>query len=173
MIADRMARRGVFGLPPSGASGMVTYCYHRAMEHEVIADYEIGSPTRLALDCLAHRWTVLIILALKPGPLRFTQLRKAVPGVTSQVLTRSLRDLERDGMVARRCFPEVPPRVEYALTVLGNTVCDPVRAIRAWAERYGPAVMEARRRFGATSPQAIASDERSAVDAPNGRDASR
>jgi DNA-binding HxlR family transcriptional regulator len=111
------------------------------------ADYGVGSPTRLGMNLLAHKWTPLIVFALKQGPLRFTELRKAVPGVTAQVLTRSLRDLERDGIVARAYFPEVPPRVEYGLTDLGFTLCEPVSAIQAWAEKYGAAVLAARQRY--------------------------
>jgi DNA-binding HxlR family transcriptional regulator len=119
------------------------------MTQEARADFEIGSPTRLALDCLAHKWTVLIILALKPGPLRFTHLRKAVPGVTSQVLTQSLRDLQRNGLIVRKSYDEIPPRVEYGLTDLGFSLCEPVTAIRVWAEKHGPAVLEARKRHDA------------------------
>jgi DNA-binding HxlR family transcriptional regulator len=114
------------------------------MVEETAADYGPGSLTRMALDRLAHKWTVLIVWALKPGPMRFTELRAAVPGITSQVLTRSLRDLERDGIVVRRYFPEVPPRVEYALTDLGRTMCAPVTAVRGWAEKYADAMQEAR-----------------------------
>jgi DNA-binding HxlR family transcriptional regulator len=87
----------------------------QALEEDTAADYGPGSPTRLALDRIAHKWTPLIVWALKSGPLPFTALRAAVPGVTSQVLTHSLRDLERDGIVERRYFPEAPPRVEYEL----------------------------------------------------------
>ena len=105
------------------------------MSQETAADYGVGSPTRLGLECLNYKWTPLIVFALKGGPLRFTELRKAVPGVTGQVLTRSLRALERDGIVVRRYFPEVPPCVEYGLTDLGVTLCEPVGAIRAWAEK--------------------------------------
>ena len=117
------------------------------MTEDQLADYEVGSPTRLALNVLAHKWTLLIVLALKRGPLRFTRLRSVVPGVTSQVLRDSLRDLERDGIVVRQEFVAVPPHVEYSLTELGATLCEPARAIRAWAERYGPAVIAARQRF--------------------------
>jgi DNA-binding HxlR family transcriptional regulator len=99
------------------------------------------------MGVLAHKWTPLIVFALKQGPLGFTELRKSVPGVTSQVLTRSLRGLERDGIVARAYFPEVPPRVEYGLTDLGFTLCGPVSAIQIWAEKYGPAVIAARQRY--------------------------
>jgi DNA-binding HxlR family transcriptional regulator len=117
------------------------------MTDEQLADFEVGSPTRLALNVLAHKWTLLIVLALKRGPLRFTRLRSLVPGVTSQVLADSLRELERDGVVVRQEFVATPPHVEYSLTELGATLCEPARAIRAWAEANGPAVLSARRHY--------------------------
>jgi DNA-binding HxlR family transcriptional regulator len=117
------------------------------MTEDRLGDYEVGSPTRLALNVLAHKWTLLLVLALKGGPLRFTRLRSLVPGVTSQVLRDSLRELERDGIVVRQAFVAVPPHVEYSLTELGATLCEPARAIRAWAETNGPAVMAARQRY--------------------------
>ncbi|MDT5033076.1 MAG: hypothetical protein QOC94_3247 [Actinoplanes sp.] len=112
----------------------------------------------MALDCLAHKWTVLIILELKRGPLRFSQLRKAVRGVTPQVLAQSLRELQRNGMLVRRHFPEIPPRVEYGLTDLGLTLCEPVNAIRTWAEKHGPAIVEARERYDADRSQITPTD---------------
>jgi DNA-binding HxlR family transcriptional regulator len=117
------------------------------MTEDQLGDYAIGSPSRLALDVLAHKWTLLIVLALKGGPLRFTRLRTLVPGVTSQVLTDSLRELERDGIVVRYERATAPPHVEYSLSELGATLCEPARAIRAWAERNGPAVLAARQRY--------------------------
>jgi DNA-binding HxlR family transcriptional regulator len=117
------------------------------MTEDLLADYEVGSPTRLALNVLAHKWTLLIVLTLKRGPLRFTRLRSMVPGVTSQVLADSLRELERDGIVLRQKFAAVPPHVEYRLTGLGESLCEPARAIRAWAEKNGPAVIAARQRY--------------------------
>src|SRR3954447_12783785 len=117
------------------------------MTEDQLGDYTIGSPSRLALDVLAHKWTLLIVLALKGGPLRFTRLRSLVPGVTPQVLTDSLRELERDGMVVRHERPAAPPHVEYSLSELGASLCEPVGAIRAWAERNGPAVLAARQRY--------------------------
>jgi DNA-binding HxlR family transcriptional regulator len=109
----------------------------------------------MAMDRLAHKWTMLIVWALKREPMRFTALRVAVPGVTSQVLTRSLRELQRDGLVDRRYFPEVPPRVEYALTDLGHSMCAPVTAVRAWAEKYGDTIRAARTAYdaGSSSPE--------------------
>src|SRR5947209_20548146 len=117
------------------------------MTDEQLGDYAIGSPSRLALDVLAHKWTLLIVLALKGGPLRFTRLRSLVPGVTSQVLAASLRELERDGIVVRQDYSAVPPHVEYSLTELGASLCEPARAIRAWAEKNGQAVIAARQRY--------------------------
>ena len=117
------------------------------MTEDRTADYEVGSPTHLALNVLAHKWTLLILVALRRGPQRFTRLRSMVPGVTSQVLSESLRDLERDGVVARREHSNVPPHVEYSLTDLGESLFEPARAIRAWAEKFGPSVLAARQRY--------------------------
>ena len=115
------------------------------MTEDHTADYDVGSPTRLALNVLAHKWTLLILVALNRGPQRFTRMRSMVRGVTSQVLTESLRDLERDGV--RREYSAVPPHVEYGLTELGASLFEPARAIRAWAEKNGPAVRAARQRY--------------------------
>ena len=103
----------------------------------------MGSPTRLALDVLAHKWTLLIVLALKRGPLRSTRLRCQVPPVTSQVLADPLRELERDGIVVRQEFVAVPPHVEYSLTQLGREAAERVRALADWIETSLPRVAEA------------------------------
>jgi DNA-binding HxlR family transcriptional regulator len=125
------------------------------MSDDQLADYAVGSLARLALNVLAHKWTLLIVLALKRGPLRFTRLRSQVPGVTSQVLRDSLRELERDGIVVRQEFVATPPHVEYSLTELGATLCEPARAIRAWAEKNGPAVLAARHSYDAGAGSAL------------------
>ena len=108
---------------------------------------DVRSRPRLALDVLAHKWTLPILLALEAGPQRFTRLRSQVPGVTAQVLTDSLRGLERDGIVVRREYPAVPPHVEYGITELGASLFEPARAIRAWEEANGPAVRATRQRY--------------------------
>jgi DNA-binding HxlR family transcriptional regulator len=84
--------------------------------------YGKGTLTREALERLANRWTVLITQVLEHGPTRFNDLKSQL-GVSAQVLTRTLRDLERDGLVSRQVYAEVPVRVEYALTPLGGTMC--------------------------------------------------
>ncbi|MFI1363363.1 winged helix-turn-helix transcriptional regulator [Streptomyces griseochromogenes] len=108
--------------------------------------YGAGTPAREAMERLAGRWTVLIAHALEDGPTRFNDLRHQL-GVSAQVLARALRDLERDGLVARRLYPEVPVRVEYELTELGGTMCPVVREIRRWAEEVAPAIGEARETY--------------------------
>lgn len=105
--------------------------------------YGKGTPTREAVERLANRWTVLITYALEDGPTRFNDLRNRL-GVSAQVLSRVLRDLERDGLITRRIYPEVPVRVEYELTPLGGTMCPVVHEIRRWAEQVAPAIGEAR-----------------------------
>jgi DNA-binding HxlR family transcriptional regulator len=105
--------------------------------------YGRESATRDAIDRLANRWTVLITFALEEGPTRFNALKGRF-GVSSQVLTRLLRDLERDGLVKRVVYPEVPVRVEYSLTELGGTMCIPVHQVREWAEKVAADIVHAR-----------------------------
>jgi DNA-binding HxlR family transcriptional regulator len=98
----------------------------------------------LVLDRLADKWTVLIVRRLAEGTLRFAQLRRAVDGISQKVLTNTLRGLERDGIVSRRIYASVPPRVEYSLTELGRSLCDLVDGICNWAEANMERVQEAR-----------------------------
>ncbi|MEV6494176.1 helix-turn-helix domain-containing protein [Actinoplanes sp. NPDC051633] len=93
--------------------------------------------TRQALERLASKWRVLLIYALLAGPQRHTELRRRVAGITQKVLTETLRDMEQDGLVERRVLKETPPQhVEYALTVLGATLREPLAAICDWATRH-------------------------------------
>ena len=79
-------------------------------------------PSRTSLAKIANKWTAMIIIALSGGPLRFGELRDAVDGISGKVLADTLRDLERDGIVERTAYDEMPPRVEYELTTLGQTL---------------------------------------------------
>src|SRR3954453_10669716 len=119
------------------------------MAEEGPNDYAVGSRARLGLNVIAHKWTLMIALALKGGPLRFSELRRSIVGVTAQVLTESLRQMERDGIVERHetATATAAARVEDSLTGLGSSLCTPAQAIRAWAEENGPRVEEARRRY--------------------------
>jgi DNA-binding HxlR family transcriptional regulator len=108
--------------------------------------FDPGCPTRLILDRIGDKWSVLVVLSLTAGPRRFTELRRAIGGVTPKVLTQTLRAMERDGLLTRRVFAEVPPRVEYALTPLGRSLHAPIQAITEWAEENVEAVVSARTR---------------------------
>jgi DNA-binding HxlR family transcriptional regulator len=109
--------------------------------------------TREALERLANRWTVLITQVLEHGPTRFNDLKSQL-GVSAQVLTRVLRDLERDGLVSRQVYAEVPVRVEYALTPLGGTMCSIVQAVGDWAEHTAGPIREARSAYDSRRPVA-------------------
>lgn len=108
--------------------------------------YSHTCPSRVALDRIGDRWTVLIFGLLENGPHRFGEIRDAM-GISPKVLTQTLRTLERDGLVARTAYAEIPPRVEYSLTQLGLTLCDPLAAIRDWAETHIHEVIAARERY--------------------------
>lgn len=101
-------------------------------------------PSRTSLAEIANKWTALIVLVLGAGPLRFTELRSRVDGISGKVLAETLRRLERDGIVTRRAFDEMPPRVEYELTDLGRTLEGPLDALRRWAEHNVERVLGAR-----------------------------
>jgi DNA-binding HxlR family transcriptional regulator len=108
--------------------------------------FDPGCPTRLILDRIGDKWSVLVVLCLTEGPRRFTELRRLIGGVTPKVLTQTLRTMERDGLVTRQVFAEVPPRVEYALTPMGLSLHRPIQAITDWAEENAEAVLAARAR---------------------------
>ena len=85
------------------------------------------------LSTIGDKWTVLIVMTLSKGPMRFNEIRRAVGGISQRMLTLTLRGLERDGFATRTVFPTVPPRVDYALTELGKTLIEPLEAIGTWA----------------------------------------
>ncbi|WP_412737993.1 winged helix-turn-helix transcriptional regulator [Krasilnikovia sp. MM14-A1259] len=98
---------------------------------------------------IGSKWTVLIVPALQEGPLRFGELRRRLDGITQKSLTQALRALERDGLVTRTQYPEIPPRVEYALTDLGRRAVVLLFGVRDWAEANLADVLEARAAFDA------------------------
>ena len=95
--------------------------------------YQADCPTRRILDRIGDRWTVLVIGVLDHGDARFSELRRRVAGISQKMLTQTLRGLERDGLVRRTVHPEVPVRVEYALTEAGRTLQEPLRALQQWS----------------------------------------
>jgi DNA-binding HxlR family transcriptional regulator len=103
-----------------------------------------------AVELVGRRWTGAIIRALLPGPARFASLRDGIPDISDRMLAERLRELETEGVVARRVIPETPVRVEYELTAKGRELEDTVMALAKWAEKWvelaaAPAEEEARR----------------------------
>jgi DNA-binding HxlR family transcriptional regulator len=105
--------------------------------------YDPNCPTRLALDRIADKWTVLIVGRLAAGTLRFGELRREIEGISPKVLTQKLRELERNGIITRKIYARVPPRVEYSLTPVGQTLVGLLDAIRVWAESHIETMLEA------------------------------
>jgi DNA-binding HxlR family transcriptional regulator len=92
--------------------------------------------TRRGLDLIADQWTMLVIVALREDTKRFSQLHAQIDGISKKMLTQTLRALERDGLVKRVIYPVIPPMVEYSLTPLGQTLIEPIWALRDWSEQY-------------------------------------
>jgi DNA-binding HxlR family transcriptional regulator len=98
--------------------------------------YDRGCPTRRVLDRIGDRWTVLIVGSLRDGPLRYSEVAARIDGISQKMLTQTLRGLERDGLVKRTMYPEIPPRVEYELTEAGRSLREPLRALEDWAKEH-------------------------------------
>jgi DNA-binding HxlR family transcriptional regulator len=106
-------------------------------------------PIRDVLDRMGDKWTLLILITLGAKARRFSEIHRAIPDISKRMLTQSLRDLERDGMVTRRVFPTKPPSVEYTLSPMGRSILDPLASLVEWAGRNHPAIQSARRRYDA------------------------
>lgn len=91
---------------------------------------------REVLDRIGDKWTVLIISTLGAEPLRYSDIQASIPGISQRMLTQTLKHLERDGLITRTAYAEVPPRVEYALTNLGRSLMDAVTAMAGWAATH-------------------------------------
>jgi DNA-binding HxlR family transcriptional regulator len=107
-------------------------------------------PGHEVLATLSDRWVTLVLSALADGPLRHSELRRTVAGATQKMLTQTLRKLEREGLVSRTVAATVPPRVDYALTALGESLLPVQLAVKQWAESHIAEVHAARREYDAT-----------------------
>ncbi|MFE7960359.1 MULTISPECIES: winged helix-turn-helix transcriptional regulator [unclassified Streptomyces] len=101
-------------------------------------------PVREVLDRVAGKWSVQILVAAAHGPIRFTELERGIEGISRRMLTLTLRQLERDGLVTRTVHPTVPPRVEYALTPVARELHETLQRLTDWAERNRQYIAEAR-----------------------------
>ncbi|WP_334123153.1 MULTISPECIES: winged helix-turn-helix transcriptional regulator [Glutamicibacter] len=107
----------------------------------------IGQAVRDLLDRVGDKWSLLIIGMLRTTQLRFSELQRRIPGISQRMLTLKLRSLERDGLITRTVYAEVPPRVEYELTAMGRTLIEPATALALWAVEHQPAISHAREEF--------------------------
>jgi DNA-binding HxlR family transcriptional regulator len=101
-------------------------------------------PVREVLDRVAGKWSVQILVAAAHGPIRFTQLERGVEGISRRMLTLTLRNLERDGLVTRTVYPTVPPKVEYALTPVALELHETLQRLTDWAESNRVYIAESR-----------------------------
>lgn len=113
--------------------------------------YDPQCPVRDVLDRIGDKWSTLILVTLANGPQRFSAIQRAIPDISKRMLTQTLRDLHRDGLIARTVFPTKPPSVEYRLTPLGETILEPLGVLVRWADRSHAAIKTARLAYDATS----------------------
>lgn len=116
-------------------------------EHQPRWSLDPDCPVRDVLDRIGDKWSMLILATLANGPHRFSALLRAIPDISKRMLTQTLRDLERDGLIQRTVFPTKPPSVEYRLTPLGETILEPLVVLVQWADRSHAAIKNARLAF--------------------------
>ena len=112
------------------------------------------------LDRIGDKWTVMVVVALEQGPLRYNEIRRVVDGISQRMLTLTLKGLERDGLVNRTMYPTIPPRVDYELTDLGRKLMVPLRSLYDWAVKHRAAMLAARRKFAERERLAAAQQKR-------------
>jgi DNA-binding HxlR family transcriptional regulator len=120
---------------------------HKGMSHDACP------AVREVLNRIGDKWSVQIVGMLQGGPRRFSELRRSIEGISQRMLTLTLRGLERDGLISRSVEPTIPPRVDYELTPLGQTLLEPIIALGAWAAANRVAIQDARGRFDSRSKQ--------------------
>ena len=111
-------------------------------------------PVRDVLDHIGDKWSSLLMVALGTRPHRFGELKRAVPDISQRMLTQTLRDLQRDGLVSRHVFPTVPPSVEYRLTPLGESLMPPLMGLMKWAADHHGQIRRARLAFAEAQTEA-------------------
>lgn len=112
------------------------------------ANQELANcPVRSILDQLGDKWTTLIVIVLSQSPHRFSELHRSIPDISKRMLTQTLRDLERNGLLIRKVYPTKPPSVEYRLTALGQSLLLPLTALINWAENHQSHIRSARDEF--------------------------
>ncbi|MEW1723805.1 helix-turn-helix domain-containing protein [Streptomyces sp. NPDC093109] len=114
--------------------------------HEIVGE---ACPVREVLDRVAGKWSILIIVAAARGPVRFTELERSIEGISRRMLTLTLRNLERDGLLSRTVYATVPPRVEYRLTDMAQELHQSLLSLTDWATRHREEISAARHTYDA------------------------
>jgi DNA-binding HxlR family transcriptional regulator len=117
---------------------------------------------REVLNRVGDKWSVQVIALLGDGAMRFSELRRQIEGISQRMLTLTVRNLERDGLISRTVFPEIPPRVEYELTKLGTTLLQPIQGLAEWAAENRTSIQEARAGYDAKAAKKLSSARRTA-----------
>lgn len=102
---------------------------------------------RRVLEIISNKWAALVIYALEDGTLRYGEVRRRIEGISQKMLTQTLKQLERDGLIRREVKPMIPPVVEYSLTELGDTLTPCMRMLKSWALEHYPMVIQAREEY--------------------------
>ena len=118
--------------------------------------YPVCRTISTLLSRIGDKWTVLVVQTLGEGPKRFNELRREIPSVSQRMLTLTLRNLERDGLVSRTVTPTIPPRVDYELTELGRSLQKPIAALAEWALDNVETIHTAQARYDAVHDEAVA-----------------
>lgn len=128
-----------------GTLKLPTYCADTEGDYGVLQwDTRADCEVRQILDRIADKWSLLVIALLDKRSLRFTELRREIDGISQRMLTVTLRQLERDGLVSRTVHPVVPPRVDYELTPLGRTLHATIQSLVVWTEQHQNEIAKAR-----------------------------
>lgn len=134
-----------------------THCAGTEDEYDALQwDVRQGCEVRHILDRVADKWSLLVIALLEHRSLRFSELRRRIDGVSQRMLTVTLRQLERDGLVRRTVHPVVPPRVDYELTPLGATLHTTIRSLVTWTEEHQQEIARARAEYDAREARSAA-----------------
>jgi len=125
---------------------------NKQLDPAAVCGHKDPAAVRELLTKIGDKWSIFLILSLAKllgGRARFSELERAIPGISQRMLTLTLRNLERDGMITREVFPEVPPRVEYEITSLGRSLLLPMQGLVDWVATNWERVKKARSRFDA------------------------
>ncbi|GAA3000699.1 winged helix-turn-helix transcriptional regulator [Actinokineospora diospyrosa] len=110
-------------------------------------EHEATCTVLQVLERVSGKWSIGILLAAMNGPVRFTELERGINGISRRMLTLTLRNLERDGLLTRTVYPTVPPKVEYTVTEMARELYDSLRSLTAWAERNLDTIATARHTY--------------------------